>query len=101
MRKHQSLHMKSKLEKENEGDSIDPGNAMGSQSLVEGKQQYTCEICGIDTFTEKREFTEHFFRHEKENLYRFFKFAHECDKCSENFALKEDMLEHTSICKRK
>ena len=81
---------------ESRADSTGCGNGAGSQSLVDGKRKYKCEICGFDNFNEKSEFVDHFFRHENENQYRFFKFVFDCDECSENFALKEDLLEHVS-----
>ena len=100
--KHQSLHITEEAQKEREGcsrkesgaQSAGPSNTTSSQALDEGKRQYTCEICGIDTFTEKKKFIGHFFKHREENLYRFFKFVYECDKCSECFAVEEDLLAH-------
>ena len=68
------------------------GAGIGANSLIKANVN-TREICGI-TFTEKSKLISHFFGHEKENQYRFFKFAYECDECLENFALKEDLLEH-------
>ena len=70
------------------------GSGTGKQSHKEHEHQYTCEICGIETFTEKSMLTEHFFSHKTDNPYRFSKLVYECYKCSKYFALKEDMLQH-------
>ena len=98
----QSLHITGETQRKREGcsrkesgaQSAGPSNTTSSQSLDKGKHHYTCEICGIDTFTEKKKFIDHFFKHREENLYRFFKFVYECDKCSECFAVEEDLLAH-------
>ena len=59
-----------------------------------------CEICGIHNFTDKSKFINHFFRHEKENQYTFFKSVYECDAmfgvfCFERRYVGAETLERT------